>query len=75
MQGTIKIVKSKGFGFIETKEDIDFFFHHSEYQGDFKELVKMYVCQGDKKLSVTFDNDMTAPTGPRAVKVTFVGLI
>lgn len=72
MTGRIKNVNSQGYGFIETKDKIDFFFHFTEYQGDWKQLLKMYVSQ--EKLPVEFDNDPDAPQGPRALRVKLVNM-
>lgn len=70
MNGKIKTVKSKGFGFIETNLGIDFFFHSSEFQGDFKELLRN-VALGMKP-EVTFEQDEKSDQGPRALKVILV---
>lgn len=67
MTGRITKVVSKGFGFIESDKEIDFFFHHSEYKGDFKVLLRKYVSE--EILIVEFDNDPGAPQGPRALNV------
>lgn len=66
-EGRVKNVNSKGFGFIETDKQIDFFFHFTQYKDDWKKLLKMFVC-GDEIL-VEFDNDPDAPEGPRALNV------
>lgn len=71
MDGKVKKVNSSGYGFIETAKDIDFFFHHSSYQGDWKLLLKRYVS--DEIILVEFDNDPEAPSGPRAINVRIVG--
>lgn len=66
MEGIVKKVNSKGYGFITTNE-IDFFFHHTEFMASWKELLKRFVS--GEEIKVIFDNDITAPDGPRAVKV------
>lgn len=71
-EGKIKMIASRGFGFIETKEKIDFFFHHSAFNGDWKELVAQYVNNKNSGIPVTFDNDETAKSGPRAINVRLV---
>lgn len=69
MEGKLKKCTSKGFGFIESN-DVDFFFHHTAYKGDWKELLQKFVSLGmDQSISLEFDNDPTAPSGPRAINV------
>ncbi len=62
MQGTIKKLTDKNFGFITAEgEDKDLFFHANELEGvEFNELQ-----EGD---NVTFEVSDT-PKGPAAVKV------
>lgn len=67
LTGRIKNMNSKGFGFIETDKQIDFFFHHSQYQGDWKRLLQKFVT--GEQIMVTFENDKDAPEGPRALNV------
>jgi len=67
MHGKVKMVCSDGYGFIETKQKIDFFFHHTEFKGDWKELLKRFVS--NESIDVTFENDPKAPSGPRALNV------
>jgi len=60
-EGTIKRLTDKGFGFIETGNGKDLFFHHTSLEGiTFEEL-----REGDK---VTF-NTGEGPKGPRAENV------
>jgi len=63
MQGVIKKLTDKNFGFISVEgQDKDFFFHGNELEGiQFSELQ-----EGD---NVTFEVSDT-PKGPAAVKVT-----
>lgn len=68
MTGKVKSVKSRGFGFIETPLGIDFFFHSTEYKGDFKQLLNQ-VAMGIRP-EVTFEQDMKSNQGPRALGVT-----
>lgn len=70
MTGKIKNVNSAGYGFIETPDKIDFFFHFTEYQGDWKQLLKMKVS--NEKMLVEFENDPEAPQGPRALRVKLI---
>jgi len=67
MVGQIKSVKSKGFGWIATQIGIDFFFHQSAYQGDFKTLLRDYAL--GQKPKVMFDMDESSDRGPRALNV------
>jgi cold shock CspA family protein len=70
MQGKIKACNSKGYGFIETDKNIDFYFHYTEFKGDWKILLKKYVS--NEVINVEFDNDPNAPSGPRATNVRIV---
>lgn len=67
LEGRIKSVNSHGYGFIETDRKIDFYFHHTQYKGDWKILLKRYVC--DEILIVEFDNNVDASEGPQAINV------
>jgi cold shock protein len=63
MEGTIKNLNEKGFGFIGIEgEDKDLFFHRNELQDVEFEDLKM----GDK---VSFEK-IDSPKGPAAVNVT-----
>ena len=64
--GKVKKLTSNGFGFIES-EHIDFFFHHTDYQGDWKALLSKYVRK--EPIHVKFDIDVTCDTGPKAINV------
>lgn len=72
MQGKIKAVTSKGFGFIETDKHIDYFFHHSQFAGDWKKLVLLMSKSEDIKVDCQFESDPTAIDGPRAINVKLV---
>ncbi|MCH8741676.1 cold shock domain-containing protein [Patescibacteria group bacterium] len=62
MEGTIKNLTDKGFGFITVEgEDKDLFFHSNELEGVKYEELKV----GDK---VSFEK-ADSPKGPNAVKV------
>lgn len=67
MTGKIKYCNSYGYGFIDTPNKIDFWFHHTAYNGDWKDLLRRYV--GGEKIEVEFDNDTTATRGPRAINI------
>lgn len=67
MEGRIKHVNSQGYGFISTEMRIDFYFHHTQYHGDWKQLLQKQVS--GKMVVVEFDNDSEAPQGPRALNV------
>ncbi len=63
MEGTIKTLTEKGFGFITIEgEEKDLFFHGNELQGVSYAELKV----GDK---VSFEK-ADSPKGPNAVKVT-----
>jgi len=63
MEGTIKKLTDKGFGFIAVEgEEKDLFFHQNELQGVSYEELK----EGDK---VSFEK-ADSPKGPNAVSVT-----
>jgi CspA family cold shock protein len=63
MEGTIKTLTDKGFGFIAIEgEDKDLFFHRNELQGVSFEELKV----GDK---VSFEKG-DSPKGPNATNVT-----
>jgi cold shock CspA family protein len=66
MEGRVKTVNSKGFGFIETAKDIDFFFHHSDYNGKWKELLGHNIAE--REVYVIFDVDKESRE-PRAINV------
>lgn len=65
MEGTIKRITDKGFGFIENGSDKDMFFHSSALEGvRFEEL-----REGQR---VSYDVGQ-GPKGPRAENVQLVG--
>ena len=65
MEGTIKRITDKGFGFIENGSDKDMFFHSSSLEGvRFEEL-----REGQR---VSYDVGQ-GPKGPRAENVQLVG--
>lgn len=70
--GCIKTVKSSGFGFIETADGVDFYFHFSDYKGDWKELLAKWVMRNDTKIEVKFDVDIEHKKAPKAIKVELV---
>lgn len=70
LQGKIKIVNSRGFGFIETPGGIDYFFHYSQFRGDWRKLVMSWVK--NNLIPVTFENDETATDGLRAINVKLI---
>jgi len=67
--GRVKKLTSNGFGFIEC-DKIDFFFHHTDYNGDWKALLSKYVRK--EPLYVKFDVDMDCDQGPKAINVSLV---
>lgn len=66
-EGRVKCCNSRGYGFIETDQKIDFYFHSTQFKGDWKDLLKRFVC--NEIIIVEFDNDKNAPEGPRALNV------
>lgn len=71
LRGVIKVVNSRGFGFI-TCEEIDYFVHYTDYRGDWKLLVQRYVSDRNigRKVEVEFDFDESSKQGPKAINVT-----
>jgi hypothetical protein len=73
MEGRIKTANSRGFGFIESTENIDFYFHHTEFKtrdgkaANWKEMLVRYVRKDI--ICVEFENDPTAKEAPRALNV------
>lgn len=65
LEGKITHVNSNGFGFIRTKNNIDFFLHHSNFKGDWKKLILKFV--NNEEIIVLFDSDPAATDGPRAI--------
>lgn len=74
MTGKVKVVNSRGFGFIETADGIDYFFHHSVFSGDWKKLVNDFLNATDKgvRIEVSFVRDLAATEGPKAIDVRLV---
>ena len=68
MLGKIKVIKSTGYGFIETADEIDYFFHYKTFDGNWKQLTSQYIeaKERDQKLNVEFEPDKTATNGPAA---------
>lgn len=67
MEGRVKSANSRGFGFIETLEQIDFFLHYTQFQGDWKELLTH--CVSGRMVIVEFDNNPDSTRGPQALNV------
>jgi cold shock CspA family protein len=65
--GRVKIVTSRGFGFIETRIQIDFFFHYTQWDGNWKDLLLRYV--NGEKIYVEFENNRESKSGPQALRV------
>ena len=71
MDGTVsRVFRDKGFGFIKGKDKIEYFFHRSEYEGNFDDLV-IEVDLG-RMVLVSFDV-VHSERGPRAGKVNRAG--
>lgn len=60
------LVPDKGFGFIKGESGQDYFFHKSEFNGHFEDLVMDY--SNNIKIQVTFE-PLKTPKGPRATEV------
>ena len=73
MIGRIKKMTSRGFGFIETDEEIDFFFHYKDYKGDWKELLSKYVTA--HILTVSFEVDAESQKGPKAQEIRLISAL
>lgn len=67
MIGKIKKIDTRGYGWI-TSGDTDFFFHMSEYAGNWKELIIISPPINDEGPEVLF-KAIEHEKGPRAVKV------
>lgn len=71
LEGRVKKLASRGFGFIETKDEIDFFFHYTDFQGLWKELLSNYVT--GNIITVSFDVDTeNGKSGPKAKNVKII---
>ncbi|HET9253875.1 MAG TPA: cold shock domain-containing protein [Pseudonocardiaceae bacterium] len=64
MTGHIKSIHAKGFGFIRGQDHVEYFFHASEFTGDWRELTP--------EMPVTFEVSESRK-GPRATNVRRVG--
>jgi len=68
MTGQVKVVTSRGYGFIETREHIDFFFHFTQWSGgNWKQLLQRYIL--GEMIHVTFEPDKESKNGPKALNV------
>jgi cold shock CspA family protein len=67
MNGTIaRIMSDKRFGFIKGEDNKDYFFHATDLNGFWEDLVQ--DVDGGRKIVVTFDV-VPSPKGPRAGNV------
>lgn len=65
MTGTVvRLLGTKGFGFIEGENKIQYFFHRQDFNGFFDDLVS--DMDGGRKVVVTFEIAEHSPKGPRA---------
>lgn len=71
MTGRIKAVTSRGFGWIETKDGIDFFLLYKDFTGDWKKLVLDFLNK--KQILVEFESDTNATRGPKAISCRLIG--
>lgn len=68
VKGKVKTVNSRGFGFIASlNNEIDFFFHYSNFNGNWKELVMQHIT-AKSPIFVEFEVDKTAKE-PKALNV------
>lgn len=70
LEGRIKKMTSRGFGFIETAEEIDFFMHYQDYNGDWKSLLSKYVT--GEIITVSFEVDTDGTKGPKAKNIKLI---
>lgn len=71
MIGRIKIIKGSGYGFITTPDETDYFFHQSQYKGDWEELKMLSPPNTTQGPEVQF-KIIEHKRGPRAMKVELV---
>jgi cold shock CspA family protein len=69
LQGRMKKLASRGFGFIEL-DDIDYFFHYTDYKGNWKELLCRFVA--NEILTASFEVDTDSTKGPKAKNVVVI---
>lgn len=67
MEGRVKTVNSRGFGFITDERDIDFYFHHTVFEDKWKVLLAHFVA--GRVVVVNFEIDKSANDAPRAMNV------
>lgn len=72
MKGRIKVVNSQGYGFITDIRKIDYFFHVTQFKGNWKSLLARYVSDVVTPIDVEFDVDITAEKAPRAINVSLI---
>lgn len=70
MIGKIKVIKSTGYGFI-TVVDEDYFFHESQYKGDWEKLKELSPPNTPEGPEVQF-HVIEHKRGPRAIKVELI---
>lgn len=71
MIGRVTYCNSRGFGFVQDERLIDFYFHHTQFDGNWKHLLVKFVA--GTPITVEFDNDDTAKESPRAKNVRILG--
>ncbi len=70
MNGKIRAVNMKGYGFIKYTDGKEYFFHRSEFDGHWNDLVDDF--ESHKEIQVEFDVDTDSERtkkGPRARNV------
>lgn len=70
MEGTIvRMPTDKQFAFVRDENKVEYFFHKSDFNGHWLDLI--YDYNRNMKIGVTFD-PVNSPKGPRAENVTRV---
>lgn len=71
MIGRVKSIKNSGYGFIIDDTGEEFFFHHSQFKGDWEELRKISPPNTEVGPTVLF-RAIEHKRGPRAEKVELI---
>ncbi len=72
MNGTIiRVLGDKRFGFIHGEDNVQYFFHQTDFNGFFDDLVADVSAKQKSNIKVTFDQ-VQSDRGPRAGNVTRV---
>lgn len=69
MKGHLKTLKEQGnFGFIRAENNGEYFFHKSDFNGHWDDLVNDFKYPGFGQIPMSFEV-VDSPKGPRANKV------